>query len=192
MEAYSPFVGWAVPGEGGPKIQAGTRPSGPVHREGHYGAALLVYTPLGFVAFLLGFETLAVGGALAAGALAMVPDLDVRVPGLKHRGPTHTVWFALAVGVATGVAGWVLAGQVEPSVPAPAVAGFGALVGFLTVCSHIGADALTPMGVRPFAPADRRKFTLSVTTADSTLANYLLLALGVGAAAGALALATRL
>jgi inner membrane protein len=62
-----------------------------MHREGHYGAALVAYTPLGAAAVILGAETVTVAGAVAAVALAMVPDYDQRVPGLPHRGPTHTV-----------------------------------------------------------------------------------------------------
>lgn len=39
----------------------------------------------------------------------LLPDVDLRVPGIPHRGPTHTVWFALAVAVVCGVAvpSWV-------------------------------------------------------------------------------------
>ena len=70
-----------------------------MHREGHIGAALVAYAPVGAVALALGFETLALVGAVAAGGLSMLPDYDQRVPGLDHRGPTHTVWFALVVGV---------------------------------------------------------------------------------------------
>jgi inner membrane protein len=35
----------------------------------------------------------------------MVPDYDQRVPGIAHRGPTHTVWFAALVGLGVALAG---------------------------------------------------------------------------------------
>ena len=74
-----------------------------MHKEGHIGAALLVYAPLGFVTAVVATLDCAVLGALAAAALAMVPDLDMRVPGIKHRGVTHTVHFAVAVGLSVGL-----------------------------------------------------------------------------------------
>lgn len=62
--------------------------------------ALLAYAPVGFGVLVLGFETLAVaGGGVVVGG-AMLPDLDPRIPGVPHCGPTHTIWFALAVGLA--------------------------------------------------------------------------------------------
>lgn len=45
-----------------------------MHRNGHYGASLLAYSPLGFVVIALGFPTAAVGGGALAVVLAMVPD----------------------------------------------------------------------------------------------------------------------
>jgi len=35
--------------------------------------------------------------------LAPLPDLDTYTDRLDHRGPTHTVWFALGVGLVTAL-----------------------------------------------------------------------------------------
>ena len=151
-----------------------------MYRKGHIGAALLAYAPLGAVTLAVGFETTAVVGALAAAGLAMVPDYDQRVPGIKHRGVTHTVRFAGVVGIGTAIVGGVVAG-LHPEMGAAGVAGwavFGGVVGTLTIIAHIGADALTPMGVEPFGD-DGPHITYGVCRADSTLGNYGLLALGV-------------
>jgi inner membrane protein len=156
-----------------------------MHRPGHWGAALLVYAPLAFVAVLAGAADVALLGGAAAVALAMVPDLDQRVPGVRHRGPTHTAWFALAVGVATGVAGGVI-GAETGLLATVALAVFGFLVGAGTITSHILADALTPAGVRPFAPRGSRRYSYDVARASNPLANYALLALGGGVAGAAL------
>jgi inner membrane protein len=150
-----------------------------MHREGHIGAALLAYAPLGAVVVATGFRTAAVGGALAAAGLAMLPDYDQRIPGVKHRGVTHTVYFAAAVTVGAGLLGAFM-GYLHPDLGAVGAVGlgvFGAAVGGVTILSHIGADALTPMGVDPFG--DGRRYSLEVCRADSTLGNYGLLALGV-------------
>lgn len=154
-----------------------------MYRAGHFGVALLVYAPLGAALVLAGRADLAVLGEVAMLALAMVPDYDMRVPFVKHRGITHTVWFAVAVGVALGAVGWVLGGR--PAVPtASELAVFGFAVGALSVVAHLLADALTPMGITPLWPLSSRTYTLSVARASNTLANYGLL--GVGALVTAL------
>ncbi|MFB6298176.1 MAG: metal-dependent hydrolase [Salinirussus sp.] len=163
-----------------------------MHREGHYGAALLAYAPIGFLTLLAGGRQLALLGAAAALALAMLPDQDQRIPGLSHRGPTHTVWFALLVGVVVGALGAAVgarpAGTGFWSLATVAAAGFGFVVGTVTITSHIAADALTPMGVTPLAPFDDRHVTYDLATADNPLANYGLLVLGGGVSLGLLAL----
>lgn len=154
-----------------------------MHREGHYGASLLAYAPLGFVVVALGFSTAAVGGGALALGLAMLPDVDLRLPGVAHRGPTHTVHFAVAVAVGTGLlgAGIVATATSRGLVAILAGGAFGAATGALAIGAHIGADALTPMGVEPLGDGGPH-YSLGVCRADSTVGNYALLALG-GAAA---------
>jgi inner membrane protein len=151
-----------------------------MHREGHYGAALLAYAPLGFGALALGFPTAGVGGAVLALALAMVPDWDQRIPGITHRGVTHTVYFAAGVAVVTGLLGAGMGISVSDG-RALVTAGaglFGATTGAVAILAHIGADALTPMGVTPLGE-DGPHISYGVCRADSTLGNYGLLAVGI-------------
>ena len=35
----------------------------------------------------------------------MAPDVDMKIPGIPHRGPTRTVWFAAAVGAVATIVG---------------------------------------------------------------------------------------
>lgn len=150
-----------------------------MHREGHVGAALVAYTPLGAAALLADAPGLALLGGVVTVALASLPDTDFRLPFVSHRGITHTVWFALLVGGCLAAVGWGLAGAFGPP---RAVAGFGFAVGWLVIASHVAADALTPMGVTPLTPLSGRHYTAHLVTADNTVANYLLLAVGVGVA----------
>jgi inner membrane protein len=148
-----------------------------MYRRGHVGVGLAVYAPFGFaLTALAGIEAGALG-AVAVASTAMLPDLDVRVPFLTHRGITHTVWFALAVGGVLGAAGALLGLRrgLGTSLGAGAV-GFG--VGCLTVLAHLLADALTPAGIEPFAPLRDDRFSLDLFTAANPVANYLLLAVG--------------
>ena len=159
-----------------------------MHRPGHYGAALLVYAPVGAFTLALGLDELALLGGAVAIAGAMFPDLDERVPGIRHRGPTHTVWFALAVGAVLGLAGAVI-GAREGVSAAVGLGLFGALVGTLTVVAHLLADIFTWSGIRPFAPVRDTWYSLKVTGAANPIANYLLLAVGIAVTAAAVVLA---
>lgn len=163
-----------------------------MYQLGHYGAALLAYAPLGALVALSGHEPAAVGGGLVCLACSTLPDCDHHVPLLEHRGPTHTVAFALLVGAALAGVTAVLVDAAPPTARAAlggvVIGGFGLelpafafLVGALSIGSHLLADALTPMGIRPFWPVSRRHYTLEVTRAANAVANYVLLALGIGA-----------
>ncbi|MFB6201503.1 MAG: metal-dependent hydrolase [Halorhabdus sp.] len=55
----------------------------------------------------------------------------------------------------------------------------GAVVGIVTIGSHVLADALTPMGVRPFVPESDRESALGLTTVATPLANGALFVLGI-------------
>jgi inner membrane protein len=120
----------------------------------------------------------------------MLPDYDHRIPGLSHRGPTHTLAFAGLVGAAGAGVGvglaTVLGGGRATLVP------FGFAIGALAVLAHLLADALTPAGVPLLWPLSGHDFSLSLTRADNTVANYVLLAVGVCVTAVAALLATRL
>ncbi|MFC4542138.1 metal-dependent hydrolase [Halosolutus amylolyticus] len=152
-----------------------------MYQVGHYGAALFAYAPVGAAVAVAGYESAAVVGALVCVSLSTVPDLDHRIPLIDHRGPTHTVLFAVLVGFGLAAATSVLVASSSPIVDAGFV-GFAFLVGILSIGSHLLADALTPMGIRPFWPLSRRRYSFDVAGAGNPIANYALLGLGVGAA----------
>ncbi|WP_265111836.1 metal-dependent hydrolase [Halosolutus halophilus] len=152
-----------------------------MYQVGHYGAALFAYAPLGAAVAVAGYEAAAVVGALVCVSLSTVPDLDHRAPLIEHRGPTHTVLFAFLVGAGLAAATSVLVASSSPIVDVGFVA-FAFLVGTLSIASHLLADALTPMGIRPFWPLSRRRYSFDVARAANPIANYALFAIGIGAA----------
>ncbi|WP_276302017.1 metal-dependent hydrolase [Halorussus lipolyticus] len=171
-------------------------------RTGHYGAALAVYAPFGAWLLSLGHPGAAVVGGAGAVWLTMLPDWDHRVSFVSHRGPTHTLAFAglLGVGawVAVGVAMAGLGGSASGTNLASLALGFGApaigplslrafaaSVVALSVLAHLSADLLTPMGVPLLWPVTDRRYSLSVTTADSAAWNYALFVVGVFATGAA-------
>ncbi|SDG17589.1 inner membrane protein [Halorubrum xinjiangense] len=157
-----------------------------MYHKGHVGASLLVYAPFGFLVTALASIEAGLVVAAAVASMAMVPDLDTRVPFVKHRGITHTVWFALLVGAAFGALGLAV-GLQRGIAEALFFGGFGFLFGGVTIVSHILADALTPMGIRPFAPVRDDEYTLDLVAAANPVANYALLGLGGVVVAVALA-----
>lgn len=146
-------------------------------KPGHYGAALLVYAPIGYL--LLSVDpALTVLGALGVVLLARLPDWDLRVPGLDHRGVTHTLVFLFGTAAVLGVLGYVFAGAF--GIPARRTAGLGVVIAIVAVGSHLFADWLTPSGVPLLWPLTERRFSANVARTTSPVANYGLLALGIG------------
>ncbi|WP_255149615.1 metal-dependent hydrolase [Halorarius halobius] len=160
-----------------------------MYATGHYGAALLAYAPVGYL-LLASDPTLAFVGGAGVLLLATLPDYDLRVPFVSHRGITHTLLFLLGVAALLGAVGWQLGqGSYRPLGGPTRAAAFGAGVGVIGVGSHLLADALTPAGVPFLWPLSGESYTLGVARASNTLANWGLLALGVFATAAALLLA---
>ena len=159
-----------------------------MHKTGHIGTALLMYSPIGLVLLGSGFDELAVLGGVGMVALATLPDCDHRLPIIAHRGPTHSVVFALLLGAILGAAGFVF-GETVAGVTPVAMASFGFGIGALAVLSHLAADSITPMGIRPLWPLSRWHYSANVVRAKNPIANYLLLSIGIAAVTAALVLA---
>ena len=167
-----------------------------MYRTGHLGVALLVFAPIGYLLVDVDapLAALLTGGVMLW--LAMLPDVDHRIPGISHRGVTHSLLFAVAVGAAFAAVGAalvavgggdLLAELLGLNALGVAVVPFGFALGFLAVSTHLLGDVLTPAGVNLFWPIPT-EFSLYVTRADNTLANYGLFALGLFAVAAVAAL----
>lgn len=77
-----------------------------MYREGHIGPILLGHAPLAAVTMAAGFETLALAGGAGVAGMAMLQDQ--RLPFVKHRGPTLTVRFTIAVATILGLVGFLV------------------------------------------------------------------------------------
>ena len=156
---------------------------------GHVGIALLVYAPIAAVTLAIGEPGLTLLGGGLAVAAATLPDADQPLP-IPHRGPTHTLAFAVAVGLLAwglAVVGLAAAG-VGQELPGWTPAFVGGVV-TLSLCSHIAGDAITPMGIQPFRPLSSAHYTLDLTPAKNPRANWLFLAAGVLSTAAAVGVA---
>ncbi len=167
---------------------------------GHIGISLLLFSPLAALLVSTGQVVLAVlTGALMV-ALGPFPDLDEYTDRIPHRGPTHTVWFALGVGMGVGLVAFavsVLLGigatggntLVIASDPLGTALWFGG-VSTLAIFGHLAGDIITPMGVWPFRPISTFHHSFAVIPAKNPRANYTLFVAGVGAVSVAVAVAT--
>lgn len=162
-----------------------------MHREGHHGLNALLYAPVALAVTLFGSLELAVIGAVFAVGTASLPDFDrhfdnnmnthrsglwTLVP-IKHRGFTHTVWFAVLGGVVGGGFGTIAVQMVPQHTPA-VVAGFAGVMTTCGILGHILGDMMTPMGVKPFSPLRKKTYSLAWFLAKSRVANYGFLFLG--------------
>ncbi|MCU4924630.1 metal-dependent hydrolase [Halobacteria archaeon AArc-dxtr1] len=153
-----------------------------MYQQGHYGAALLAYAPVGVAVGMAGFETAALLGAMACVSVSTLPDVDHRLPFVAHRGPTHSLAFVLLVAVSFA-AGMAAIGDVTGAAVGSERVGFAFVVGAIGVGSHLLADAVTPMGIRPLWPVSDRHYTADLVAAKNPLANYALLGLGLAVTA---------
>lgn len=178
-----------------------------MYRRGHHGVALLVYAPVAYVLLDENRPILAAVGAVLMFLLATFPDIDQRIRFVKHRGATHTVLFALVVGVLLAGFGWLvgnattgLADQFVAVVSSSSdgahtsgsilslfserfsaiqLALFGFFIGTMAVLSHLLADLLTIMSFSPFWPLTSWSCSLGITKAANPASNWLLYMVGL-------------
>lgn len=147
---------------------------------GHLGLAIACYTP---VLLWRRFDRRAITGLGCVAALATLPDVDSHIAAIAHRGFTHTVWFALLVGLALGVAFALAASDRERRFDCGVD---GTVAGLLAVLSHLLGDLLTPMGILPLAPvAGGQRLTFAFVSANDPTANRALLLFGLAVLTGA-------
>lgn len=143
---------------------------------GHVGITVILFTPLTYRFFAARRDRAAVGWLSLAILLTLLPDVDVLLPGVVHRGVTHTLVAAVFLGAAVAVVGQASALS-SPRVGAERTA-VGFTVGAGAVVSHILGDVITPMGIRPLHPFWNAAYTFDFVQASDPSANTLLLLAG--------------
>lgn len=163
-----------------------------MHAAGHVGVGLGAAAGLVAALTASGLSEAAVPATVLLVGLSTLPDVDEHLPGLAHRGATHSAPFALAVGAATGAVSGAL-GPTATGLPSGTAAVLGSAVGVIAVVLHVLADVVTPMGVPLLWPlsSERRSLRL-VWSADRRVNGGLLLvgALCLAVSLGRVLLAT--
>lgn len=148
---------------------------------GHVGISALLLAPLGYLLLAASRDREAFGWLGVALGATLLPDVDVFLPGVLHRGVTHTLPFAVVLGGAVACLA-VASGLVlrEPSSLVGAGRGtIGFAVGAGAVLSHMLGDVITPMGIRPLFPVVDAVYTLELVYARNPAANVAFLLVGV-------------
>jgi inner membrane protein len=168
-------------------------------RQGHIGVSLILSSG---VVFIFGEMNSLLTGVYLCCVLIFtegLPDLDTSISFVTHRGITHTLWFAIAVSVMSGVIGGVgmnyLTGTSlwEPIALHPSPVRIGLITGIgggLGIGSHLLGDLITPWGIEPFAPVSNTKIRVTLTRASNTTANAAVLLVGVVLTGAALVIAS--
>lgn len=157
---------------------------------GHIGISLLLFAPIAAALLAADHTGLAVLTGLLMVAFGPLPDVDEYTDRIDHRGPTHTVWFAAAVGLGVGLGAFGIVivtasvsvdlGTATSFAPRSSGMWFGA-VSTLTILGHLAGDLITPMGVWPFRPLSDWHHSFNLTPAKNPQANQLCFGAGVGA-----------
>lgn len=147
-----------------------------MYRWGHVGAALFGYAPVGAVLSRLGEPGLTLLGAVITVLFATVPDVDEHLP-IDHRGMTHTVWFVATMAGFAAVIGGTVGIVVGRQLAIVVTVGMAAAI---SLTSHLLADSITPMGIRPFYPVSMWHHSFEITPAANPRANTTMLGVGIG------------
>lgn len=151
-----------------------------MYKSGHFGLSLTLYAPFLYFFLQANEYLVALLGLLIVTACSSLPDLDLKISFIKHRGYSHTIIGALFIGLIIGVATFISYIYIiniistfglEMQYTAPMFAGMGFIFGFYGSLTHYAGDIVTPMGLKPFAPFSRKKYTLDLFYAKNKLAN---------------------
>lgn len=153
---------------------------------GHLGVALVLSAP--FVAVLR--PRVATRFTVLALLAATVPDLDLFVPGVAHHGVTHTLGFAVALGIAglvvfAGASTLVSSSVADTPAQVPRVVVYYAFALSLGVFGHAMADALmllpAPQPVSPLWPISHATLRIETLHYGNTVRNLGTFCVGLGA-----------
>ena len=143
-----------------------------MYSKGHAGLTLVIMSLL-MLPFPYGTHALAL--IVLTATFSALPDVDLKwqrkgIP-IQHRGPTHSILFALIAGLLFGAAFLYLNKDLIWGA-------MGFVSGFMAVLSHMVGDLFTHHEFAPLWPFSKKRYAYHITTAGNKVANEGLATLG--------------
>ncbi|MBD3206616.1 hypothetical protein GF319_09785 [Candidatus Bathyarchaeota archaeon] len=143
-----------------------------LYKEGHVGLTFLI---MSIIMLPFPYSTNNLIMIVLASAFSALPDIDLEwqrkgYP-VHHRGITHSILFAIIIGVIFGYVFW-LANKTF------LWAGMGFVSGFMAVVSHMVGDTFTYMKFKPFYPFNMKEISYGFCRANNKAANEGLMTVG--------------
>jgi len=158
-----------------------------MYKSGHMGVSLLLYSPVLFAFLYYEKLFLAAVGLVIVTSFASVPDLDFKVPKIKHRGYSHSLIGALVIAIPIGIIGFfsytylqqmLLSVGVESQYSSTFVGLYCFGMGYFAVLTHYAGDIVTPSGIPILAPYSKTYYSLGLFYAKNPWANSIAFAIG--------------
>jgi len=137
-----------------------------MYRKGHLGISLIVFSPILALLFQNNLALTGLFGLIIILLTANLPDIDIKPPFryfLTHRGETHTIWFAILIGILSSITFSQIPSSFTNLTPVMQFV-FGFVFGFIGILNHLIGDVITPTGIKPLWPIGPR-YKIHITTA---------------------------
>lgn len=159
-----------------------------MYKSGHFGISLLCYAPILYLLIEINLLLAGFIGLFTVIVFCSTPDLDLKIPKVKHRGYSHTV---LGAAFMSPFLGFFIAAvyhygtvmfeffNIDLIYSTGQIALVATVFAFFTLLTHYIGDIFTPTGLKPLAPFNKKRYTLDLFYAKNPLANGLACILGI-------------
>lgn len=164
-----------------------------MHKRGHVGMTAILYSPIAYTLAYYNYTMYAIAGLIAIWFFAGLPDIDMKLPKVTHRGPvTHSVFSSIGMTILTGTLLTLISHTYTIStLTNQTILFISLLMGFIFL-AHLAGDIITYSGIAPLAPIKNTNITLNLCGADSIIFNWLFFLTGIILTLLAIALGTGL
>lgn len=136
-----------------------------MHKLGHHGISAIATSPIVLWLIYTNNNLLALFAILTTLFTANIPDWDLKIPLMTHRGVSHTIWVPFIIGgMITGIS-YSVNGTIGIFTTVIM------LTTFVSITSHIVSDTLTPSGAKLFYPIKDKVYTYNMVYSANSIVN---------------------
>lgn len=151
-----------------------------MYKSGHIGISLIMYAPIFALLMYNSHPWFALLGLIFVATFSPFPDKDINTPLFQHRGISHSILASVVFTLVIGILAYffITVVTIIPVPEAPFVSFF-MFIAFLTYISHLVGDYITPAGIRPYNPKNKKRIkSKNNIYAKNMIANWLFFAFG--------------